>query len=396
MGSADSFYHFREPLGPAIWSFGKSGVSIFNLDGTKVLKRHSNNEICGGEECGFKESVSDGKRYVFATNTLLDTIDVFSIDSGDFIASINTCGFPWKLDYHPIRDEVWVHCWSPDEEEGDQGHVDVISASAVNTPMEQVKLHETLENHAHGSVLVDSSLGHVGYATDLNTPTLFSLDLNTKAVKESIPVPDVSGLYRMAYSHVNQHIYLRAYVCCTCGFDGADLASCGRGGSGRPVNVTTGPSIGTDVVGTCGHGCEGSVADTIGIYEFDTQKNTFVGNWQMSDGLGADPYVSPYGDHIALFGNNGGRTVRILKPGPNGVGSKLWADVEVGFHTEDEPSKTKSVSDAVFIQDSNHNIAIFTSTLSNSIAIVDMSKDTPVVKKLLLTDSSVITSNHGT
>jgi hypothetical protein len=85
-----------------------------------------------------------------------------------------------------------------------------------------------------------------------------------------------------------------------------------------------------------------------------------------------------------------------LKPGPNGVGSKLWADVEVGFHTEDEPSKTKSVSDAVFIQDSNHNIAIFTSTLSNSIAIVDMSKDTPVVKELLLTDSSVITSNHGT
>jgi len=394
MGTADAFYHNRQTLGPAIWSFGKTGVSMFSLDGSKVLKRHSNADICGGEECGFKESVSDGKRYVFATNTLLDTLDVFSISSGDFVASIEVCGFPWALDYHPIRDEVWVHCWSPDEAEGDVGHVSVISAGAINTPTQHVMIKDTLENHAHGSVLVDSSLGHIGYSTDLNNATLFSVDLNTKDVIEAIPVPDVSGLYRMAYSHVNQHIYLRAYVCCSCGFDGADLPTCGRGG-GKPVDITTGPSAGSlGVEGSCGHGCEGSVADTIGVMEFDTKTNRFVKNWQMKEGFGADPYVSPYGDHIALFGNNGGKTVRILKPAQNGNGSKLWADVDVGFHTEDQ-STTKSVSDAVFIQDSNHNIAIFSSTLSNSIAIVDMSSDNPVVNKLLLTDGEDITSNHG-
>ena len=394
MGAADKFYHLRKPIGPSVWAIGKSGISIYSTDGSSLIKRHDKNEICGGNDCSFREAISDGKHHVFASNALNSTIDVYSIDTGAFVASLDTCGSPWSIDYHPVRDEVWVHCWGPDAEVGDTGHVDVFSASSLDTPMSQVQLHPILVGHAHGSVEVDSSLGHFGYATDLNTPFVYRMNLNTKEVEEKIEIPNVSGLYRMAYSHVNRHLFLRSYVCCSCGFDGADIAECGRVRP-RPVNVVTGPNQGTDLNGTCGHGCEGSPADTTGVFEFDTQSNEVVDTWQISDGLGADPYVSPYGDFIALFGNNGGSTVRLLKPGKNGAPSKLWADVNVGFNAAAEPSDEKSVSDSVFIQDSKHNIAVFTSTLSNSIALVDMSKTNPEVKKLKLTEAEEITSGHG-
>lgn len=393
-GSADLFYHEREPIGPAIWSFGKTGISIFSIDGTKLIKSHTNMEICDGEDCKFRGAVSDGKRHIFTTNSVHSTIDVFSIDTGDFVASLDTCGSPWDLDFHPIRDEIWVHCWAPSEEEGDTGHVEVFPATSLHAPRSQVTLHDALVGHAHGSVAVDSSLGHYGFATDLNNPDLYKVDLNTRKVKDKYTFPDISGLYRMAYSQVNKHLFLRSYVCCSCGFEGADLPQCGRGGS-RPVNVTSGPNQGTNLDGTCGHGCEGSPADVIGVFEYDTVAGQKVKQWQMSNGFGADPIVSPYGDYIALFGNNGGSSVRILSPDHNSLGSKLWADVEVGF-TTDETSTDKSVSDAVFIQDSTHNIVIFTSTLSNSIALVDLSnKNSPTVQKLELTDAEDITSNHG-
>ena len=77
--------------------------------------------------------------------------------------SLDTCGSPWSLEYHPVRDELWVHCWAPDAAEGDTGHVDVFSGRAMNSPMQQVTLHDKLVGHAHGSVEVDSSLGHFGY-----------------------------------------------------------------------------------------------------------------------------------------------------------------------------------------------------------------------------------------
>jgi len=159
------------------------------------------------------------------------------------------------------------------------------------------------------------------------------------------------------------------------------------------VDVVTGPNQG-NVTGFCGHSCEGTAADTDGVLEFDTVSGTIVGSWQPSDALGADPVVSSYGDAIALFGNNGGSSIRILKPGKNGYLSEVWADLEVGFGTG-EASREKAVSDSVFIQDSTHNIAVFSSTLSNEIVLVDLSKDTPTMNKILLTDGEEVNSNHG-
>ena len=68
--------------------------------------------------------------------------------------------------------------------------------------------------------------------------------------------------------------------------------------------------------------------------------------------------------------------------------------MNVGLKAKEVDPDEKSVSDATFIQDFNHNIVMFTSTLSNSIALADLTEDDPVVSKLRLNDTRKIPSNH--
>ena len=72
-------------------------------------------------------------------------------------------------------------------------------------------------------------------------PYLFKIDLSEKTVIDKLEMTPAShGLYETAYSEVNKHAFVRSQVCCTCGFEGADLGdSCGRY-SGSNVTVTTG------------------------------------------------------------------------------------------------------------------------------------------------------------
>ena len=52
------------------------------------------------------------------------------------------------------------------------------------------------------------------------------------------------GGYELAHSRLNRHIYVRASVCCNCGFVRLDLGEYfGRNGSAN-VSITTGPSTG--------------------------------------------------------------------------------------------------------------------------------------------------------
>jgi len=96
--------------------------------------------------------VSDGRKYVFASNTAgsaHSSIQAFSMETGMFIGDLETCGFPYSVEYAPHREEVWTHCWSPDHEEGsrardghpgDEGHIDVFSTNALGLDHEQVVL----------------------------------------------------------------------------------------------------------------------------------------------------------------------------------------------------------------------------------------------------------------
>jgi len=400
LGNADKFYHERPAIGPSMWLFGTEGVYIYSVDGTKQIKHLKNTDICESvigrsgkpsQDCGYKVVVSDGQKYVWASNTQgSGRVDVFDIDTGDFVASNPVCSYPWDLDYHPSREEVWVQCWSPKAVEGDDGHIDVISINAISSDAKQVATGDGLEFTGHGTVIVDSSLGPNGYGTVLSSPALYKIDLDRKEVKHNVTLPDAAGLFRMQFSPANKHLYIRAYICCTCGGSDSDYGEDCRNPDSL-VDVKTGPNAGKmQVPGLCGHSCEGTAADTIGLYEYDTVTDTVVGTINAPDGLSGNPFAAPDGSFIAMLGNDGGNFVRILEPTTNGSPSRVAKDVQLGFSTI---VGEVGISNVEVIKDSTHNLAIFTSTLANYIVLMDLSDYS--IHKLELTTADDISSNHG-
>ncbi len=240
-----------------MWLFGESGIFVYNPDGTQQKVHLKSEALCGKKEdhegpsykyCRFSSAMSDGKKFVWAAvNRGKPTIDVFDIDTGSVVGSFETCPNANSLEYHPLRDEVWVRCSSIDAEDetAEQTFLDVFSASnpsgdiQTNILMEERALSEGLTSNGHS--VIDNTLGDVGYLTDSDLPYLYKVDLSSKKITDKLELyPAASGLDDAVYSPINKHIFIRANMCCTCGFEGADLgAECRRGG--KEVTPTTGP-----------------------------------------------------------------------------------------------------------------------------------------------------------
>jgi len=257
---------------------------------------------------------------------------------------------------------------------------------------------------AYGFSVIDNTLGDVGYATVWNQPTLYKIDLSERVVLDTFDIPLAYGGYETAYSRVNQHVYVRASVCCTCGFVGSDLGEdCGRYGSSN-VTITTGPSAGTITEGQCGR-CDGIAGvDTLGVMEFDTSSDKFIASHVMPDGAGGDPHGSPDGRHVVLVGRNGGEVIRILKAGAAGVPSTVAFDLALGFSTFEE--ETSAVfSDFAFIQTSandgslsdgvERDLIVIASGTENKVALVDISSGTPEVTIVDLRDDSEMSARRN-
>ena len=239
-----------------MWTFGSSGVNVYSPDGSAVHRHVPPEAVCeepagytggGGpsSHCRFYDVVSDGKKYVWAAVARgVSTVDVFDIDTGAIVGSFASCHSPNNLEYHPLRDEVWVRCSDIDVNSTDPTHLDVFSASTPNGEIQTnilVKERALKEGlSSSGYSVINPDLGDIGYLTDGEQPNLFKIDLSTKDVIDSIELPPVAhGLYEAVYSQVNKHIFVRAQMCCTCGTENADRDSCGRS-PGYPVSPTTG------------------------------------------------------------------------------------------------------------------------------------------------------------
>jgi len=218
-------------------------LQVYNPDGSKLVASVAPERAChntGTKEepdltCYFSDVVSDGHKYVWATvRRGEDKIEVFNIDSGAFVGSFLTCGSPQDLDFLEGREELWVHC--SDYSEMEQSHMDVFSTITPAVPITtRVLLHDNTEARSYGKLEDDDTLGDVGYATVYGQNFIYKIDLAQRVVSDQIEVSDgnqkLNGLYEMAYSPVNQHLFLRTQVCCTCGFAGADNLECGQYGS---------------------------------------------------------------------------------------------------------------------------------------------------------------------
>jgi len=406
-------HHDRDVfLGPSLWIVGSTGLNIYSPDGSDHFVQTAPEDIChnvtgyrGGPpslSCSFYDIVSDGKKYVWAAVSRgIAKIDVFDIDTGAVVGSFESCETPRDLEYHPLRDEIWVRCMGTTDEFS--GYMDVFSTSSpTGDTIAQVDLTGNHTFSAYGYSIIDNSLGDVGYGSVWNQNTMYKFDLSSRAVIDQFEVPGAYGAYEVAYSKKNQHIFIRASVCCSCGFVGSDLGEdCGRYGSDN-VTLTTGPNAGKTMQGQCGR-CDGLPIDSIGVLEFNTQTDTFIGSHAMKDGTGGDPFGSPDGRHIVLVGRNGGETLRILETGENGQLSTVGYDLELGFDATDEEDSA-IFNDFAFIQTDGsddgvvRDLIVIAAGTENVVALVDltkMSNGMPTVTKLNLSANDETTSNRN-
>lgn len=238
LSPADIWYHEHQPVGPAMWGFTAENVTIYSTDGSKILK------VVEPGVSPF-DVQSDGHKYIWAASTQ-GYVNVYSIDTGDFVTSIPSCSTPLTLDYVPNREEVWLRCAQPESDEEGAGHIDSFSVNNIGAETKKVLLFNNSAVRGYGRHVVDSALGSFGYATVYNNPFLYKFDLVTREVVDEFLLEDSHGAYDAAFSAVNKHVYLRARVCCTCGDDNSDLGgSCpeNRGNqTNQPVEVLTGPN----------------------------------------------------------------------------------------------------------------------------------------------------------
>lgn len=376
-----------------MWMFGENGVSIFTPDGSEEVKTISPEKVCKNVtsddgssrvRCDFNDVVSDGNKFVWASVARgVPKIDVFRIDTGDLVGSFGTCGSPRDLDYHPMREEIWVHCSEYSDIAG--SHMDVFSANSPTAPITTtISMHDNTNMRSYGKLEVHSSLGDVAYSTVSGQPTLYKIDLAERSVMETFDVdggnPKFYGVYDIAYSAKNGHLFARTEVCCTCGFEGADNLECGRYGS---KNITV---SGETVEGQCGRHCQGGPTDTIGVIEFDTATDTVIGTHKFVGSAPVyAPFSSPDGEHVILFGLDGGKTVEILKAGESGEQSEVEATLSLDFNTTNV-DEYGVFNDFAYIQTDKMNLFVVSSSSDYKVAIVDMDSPNYDVSYVMLKD----------
>jgi len=264
-----------------------------------------------------------------------------------------------------------------------KGEIDVFSSESFSSQFEHVWLNET--NRPYGRLAIHSTMGTYGFISALDQNDVIEIDLSSKTVNERYEIPNVHGFYDMTYSPINRHLYLRSRVCCGCGFEGASKTDCGS--RPRIVDILTGPNAGMmQQNGTCGAGCEGTIADTVGVVEFDTQNKVVVGEHNIKDGtgFGSDPVASPDGKFILLLPNDGGKYVRLIIPGANGELSTVTHDIPTDFMGG--TAGRSVVSDFAFVQDDERDILIIGAATDNNITIVDLNDADFKMRKMVLTD----------
>mmetsp|Transcript_35347 Transcript_35347/g.39420 ORF Transcript_35347/g.39420 Transcript_35347/m.39420 type:complete len:597 (-) Transcript_35347:115-1905(-) len=373
-----------------MWIFAQDGIHIFSADGTELALRGDKRDYCDNIEdpwdvpgtmqndCWYIDAVHDGENYVFVTNgdwIEQSFVDVFSMWTGTKLASIPVCTSAYHLEYAPNRRELWVQCWlrpyCDHANITDFGNVEVLSTQSIGAPSTKIDIHG-IDEHAHGNILVDTSIPNKAYEFTMSGPSFFEVDASSKRVLNEIQVEKTLGTYEIAYSAMNRHIFIRNYGCCSCGESKDTRGVCNEMYmEDDGVIVEYGPNASPERQdGYCGKFCRGSLADINGLWEFDTTTNAFITqHFPANGGHGAKPFSTPKGDFILIGSGDGGNAVKVLKPGKNGVASVEVGVIKLEFGAD---IGTHAFSDVEFIEDENRNIAVFTSILNNFVVLVDL------------------------
>lgn len=399
LASVHDYYYKSEAtgLGNAFWTFGSEGVRVYSNDGTKELWNWPKEDICEKREacfrgvcepstdCRFYAAASDGHDYVFASKDENGgKIAIFSISRGLYLGSYPTCARPVAIDFAPHREELWVHCFSPDDEQyGDTGHVDIFSTSAWGLDHSHIALpNQTLGGHTHGWIELDAMTPDYAWATTREQPYLAKINVHTHDVETiDLSTHGCAALNEMAISWRNRHLYFKCHVCCSCGVDGDTGEECSESASTVTLND------GTEALGHCGISCDGSAADVVGLIEFDTVSETVVDTHYWSDFGSGDPVVSPDGKYVVVQ-SRFKDAVKLLAASENGVASSdaRAEDVDTDF----TPNAHR---DTLFVQENGFELAVFASVEENYLVVADL--DTNEQSRVTLTSAAETTASTG-
>lgn len=138
---------------------------------------------------------------------------------------------------------MYVRCMSADPEDPEiVGQVESFSTSTFATTRRAIELNQRNQTErAYGHIVADGVLGDSAYTVITDLGAVIELDLSSNVAVKEWPIQGMAGGFDIEFSRKNKHLFFHGRVCCTCGFPGADVESCGRY-SPENVTVTIGPS----------------------------------------------------------------------------------------------------------------------------------------------------------
>lgn len=138
---------------------------------------------------------------------------------------------------------MYVRCMSADPEDPEVvGQVESFSTSTFATTRRAIELNQRNQTErAYGHIVADGVLGDSAYTVITDLGAVIELDLSSNVAVKEWPIQGMAGGFDIEFSRKNKHLFFHGRVCCTCGFPGADVESCG-GYSPENVTVTLGPS----------------------------------------------------------------------------------------------------------------------------------------------------------
>jgi len=425
-----NFYNNGMFKGPKVWIFNnrknkkKSSIQIYNPAGDTLHATIPESHYCPPTDddkapvCNIHSVVSDYKRYVFAASSShsdasKSKFHAFDVNTGGIVGIFNNDCL-WKsnndrhhnsrrkrngLSYHSLQNELWSHCYSPsslvDDENTCETHVWSVQDSYPQLSSSSKKnIRVVNKNNTVNKLLIDDesyvidpqTLGTAAYVLPpwhkVSQPTLYKVDTLHKTLQEEIVLnvagnenaTSTYGIQELTYSKVNQHLFVRTVVCCTC-------ESLKDGCDGSEGAIPSGPFAGQ--IGVCSPVCDGVAGiDTGGVLEIDTASDShpivathytiYTNDWETYNNHKGDPYASKDGRWIVLFSEKTNSTdFRILKAGENGKPSTVAFDVYLSSY---------EINDFVFVHTKPSNLIDETERdylfldldSSDKIAIIDL------------------------
>ncbi|KAF5842622.1 hypothetical protein DUNSADRAFT_6092 [Dunaliella salina] len=201
------------------WVFDDKGVFFVDPQSGSKQELYSNEDLCNpGEDCSNWGYPGTDGQYVVVANfngqdpTSPGHVLAFEADSGKLVANVKSCNLPFRLDFAPWRQEVYVHCWFRPGDESSQpedGLVDVLNTQNWGLKYPWIGAAHN-SGYMHAFIALSEELKQYAWGTNMQDPGIHRIDLETREGKFfNFRDQGCTGGAGIVISDVNRHGYLK-------------------------------------------------------------------------------------------------------------------------------------------------------------------------------------------